>query len=231
MVTARVSKILIVDDTPHNIDVLSATLADEHCELMAATSGARALELAVRGRPDLVLLDVMMPGMDGFEVCRRLKADPATADLPVIFVTARTDDVSQGFAVGGSDYISKPINADEVRARVRYQLERRTLLEQLRDLNQSLEEKVRDRTAELTIANRHLRQEINERRYMQDRLNYLATHDFVTRLYNRGALDAHVSELLARVQRADADAVFLLIDIDQFRSSTRPAAASPTSCR
>ena len=217
VVTARVSKILIVDDTPHNIDVLSATLADEHCELMAATSGARALELAARGRPDLVLLDVMMPGMDGFEVCRRLKADPATADLPVIFVTARTDDVSQGFAVGGSDYISKPINADEVRARVRYQLERRMLLEQLRELNQGLEEKVRDRTAELTIANRHLRQEINERRYMQDRLNYLATHDFVTRLYNRGALDAHVSELLARVQRAECDAVFLLIDIDQFR--------------
>ena len=216
-VSARVSKILIVDDTPHNIDVLSATLADEHCELMAATSGARALELAARGHPDLVLLDVMMPGMDGFEVCRRLKADSATADIPVIFVTARTDDVSQGFAVGGSDYISKPINADEVRARVRYQLERRNLLEQLRELNHGLEEKVRERTAELTIANRHLRQEINERRYMQDRLNYLATHDFVTRLYNRGALDAHVSELLACVQRAECDAVFLLIDIDQFR--------------
>ena len=215
--TARVSKILIVDDTPHNIDVLSATLGDERCELMAATSGARALELAARGLPDLVLLDVMMPGMDGFEVCRRLKADPSTTDIPVVFVTARTDDVSQGFAVGGSDYISKPINADEVRARVRYQLERRNLLEQLRELNHGLEEKVRERTAELTIANRHLRQEINERRYMQDRLNYLATHDFVTRLYNRGALDAHVSELLARVQRADCDAVFLLIDIDQFR--------------
>jgi diguanylate cyclase (GGDEF)-like protein len=217
VVVARVSKILIVDDTPHNIDVLSATLSDEHCELIAATTGARALELAARARPDLVLLDVMMPGMDGFEVCRRLKADPATADLPVIFVTARTDDVSLGFSVGGSDYISKPINADEVRARVRYQLERRMLLEQLRELNHSLEEKVRDRTAELTIANRHLRQEINERRYMQDRLNYLATHDFVTRLYNRGALDAHVSELLARVQRSECDPVFLLIDIDQFR--------------
>jgi diguanylate cyclase (GGDEF)-like protein len=213
----RVSKVLIVDDTPHNIDVLSATLADEQCELMAATSGARALELAARGQPDLVLLDVMMPGMDGFEVCRRLKADPATSDLPVVFVTARTDDVSEGFAAGGSDYISKPINADEVRARVRYQLERRALLDELRELNQSLEEKVRERTAELTVANRHLRQEINERRYMQDRLNYLATHDFVTRLYNRGALDAHVSELLARVQRDECDAVFLLLDIDQFR--------------
>jgi diguanylate cyclase (GGDEF)-like protein len=212
-----VPKILIVDDTPHNIDVLSATLEDLHVELMAATSGTRALELAARTAPDLILLDVMMPGMDGFEACRRLKADAATAEIPVIFVTARTEDVSTGFAVGGADYISKPINADEVRARVRYQLERRALITELRDLNQSLEEKVRERTAELTMANRHLRQEINERRYMQDRLNYLATHDFVTRLYNRGALDAHVSELLARVQRDEAQAVFLLLDIDQFR--------------
>ncbi len=213
----RVSRILIVDDTPHNIDVLSATLDEFEVELMAATTGMRALELAARTQPDLVLLDVMMPGMDGFEVCRRLKADPATAEIPVVFVTARTEDVSTGFAAGGSDYISKPINADEVRARVRYQLERRAMVEQLRELNASLEEKVRDRTSELTTANRHLRQEINERRYMQDRLNYLATHDFVTRLYNRGALDAHVSELLGKVQRDEARAVFLLIDIDQFR--------------
>jgi diguanylate cyclase (GGDEF)-like protein len=217
VVTVRVPKILIVDDTPQNIDVLSATLGGQDCELVAATSGPRALELAARERPDLVLLDVMMPDMDGFEVCRRLKADPATNDVPVIFVTARTEDVSTGFASGGSDYISKPINAEEVRARVRYQLERRALLEQLRELNQNLEERVRDRTAELTLANRHLRQEINERRYMQDRLNYLATHDFVTRLYNRGALDAHVSALLARIQRGETEAVFLLIDIDQFR--------------
>jgi len=213
----NVPKILIVDDTPHNIDVLSATLVPLECELLVATSGQRAIELAARNRPDLILLDVMMPVMDGFEACRCLKADPATAELPVIFVTARTDDVSAGFAAGGADYISKPINADEVRARVRYQLERRALLAQLRELNQGLEEKVRERTAELTLANRHLRQEINERRYMQDRLNYLATHDFVTRLYNRGALDAHVSGLLARIQREGLDAAFLLIDIDQFR--------------
>src|SRR6201989_1301589 len=209
--------VLIVDDTPTNVAVVFGVLKDSF-KTKVATNGEKALALAgAAEKPDLILLDVMMPGMDGFEVCRRLKADPATADIPVVFVTARTDDVSQGFAVGGSDYISKPINADEVRARVRYQLERRNLLQQLRELNHGLEEKVRERTAELTIANRHLRQEINERRYMQDRLNYLATHDFVTRLYTRGALDAHVSELLARVQRAECDAVFLLIDIDQFR--------------
>jgi len=209
--------VLIVDDTPENIDVLSAVLEGLGCELMVATSGPRALELASRRRPDLILLDVMMPGMDGFEVCRQLKADMALAEVPVIFVTARADDISTGFAVGGADYITKPINADEVLARVRHQVERQVLLRDLRDANRSLEERVRERTAELTLANRQLRVEINERRYMQDRLNYLATHDFVTRQHNRGALDAHVSELLARIQRQAGSAVFLLIDIDQFR--------------
>jgi diguanylate cyclase (GGDEF)-like protein len=216
-VTGLKLTVLIVDDTPENIDVLSAVLDGMGCELMVANNGPRALELAARRRPDLILLDVMMPGMDGFEVCRRLKADMELADVPVVFVTARTDDISTGFAVGGSDYITKPINAHEVLARVRHQVERQVLLHDLRELNRSLEERVRERTAELTLANRQLRVEINERRYMQDRLNYLATHDFVTRLYNRGALDAHVSELLARIQRQAGSAAFLLIDIDQFR--------------
>ncbi|HEV8691635.1 MAG TPA: diguanylate cyclase, partial [Ideonella sp.] len=209
--------VLIVDDTPENIDVLSTVLEGMGCELVVATNGPRALEVAARRQPDLILLDVMMPGMDGFEVCRQLKADIALAEIPVIFCTARTDDISTGFSVGGSDYITKPINADEVLARVRHQIERQVLLRDLRELNRSLEERVRERTAELTLANRQLRVEINERRYMQDRLNYLATHDFVTRQYNRGALDAHVSQLLARIQRQAASAVFLMIDIDQFR--------------
>jgi diguanylate cyclase (GGDEF)-like protein len=219
-VTTSPSRILIVDDTPQNIDVLQATLVEIDADLLIATHGARALDLAQRLQPDLILLDVMMPGMDGFEVCAQLKADPRTAEIPVIFCTARVDDVARGFAVGGADYITKPLQPDEVRARVRHQLERRQLLRQLRDLNRVLEDKVRERTADLTLANQQLRHEINERRYMQDRLGYLASHDFVTRLHNRGALDAHVTQLLARLQRQAAPAgpaVMLLIDIDQFR--------------
>ena len=211
------SRILLVDDTPENLDVLSAILEDLHCHLMVATTGERAIELAQKQNPDLILLDVMMPGMNGFEVCNLLKADPATSRIPIIFVTARTDDISIGFSVGGYDYISKPINADEVRARVRHQLERRTLLNELQTLNRELEQKVRERTADLTIANRQLREEINERRYMQDRLSYLATHDFVTRLHNRNSLEAYVCSLLAQVQMANISASFLLVDIDRFR--------------
>jgi diguanylate cyclase (GGDEF)-like protein len=213
-------RILIVDDTPQNIDVLQATLIEIDADLLIATNGARALDLAQRLQPDLVLLDVMMPGLDGFEVCTRLKADPRTADIPVIFCTARVDDVAHGFAVGGTDYITKPIQPDEVRARVSHQLERRRLLRELRELNRALEDKVRERTADLTLVNQQLRHEINERRYMQDRLGYLASHDFVTRLHNRGALDAHVTQLLARLQRQATPAgpaVMLLVDIDQFR--------------
>ena len=203
-------KILLVDDTPQNIALLEDTLSAFEADLLAATSGERALELAGRLHPDLILLDVMMPpGIDGFETCRRLKADPATADIPVIFVTARSDDVATGFAAGGADYITKPIVAGEVRARVHHQLERRGLLQSLRRLNRELEDRVRERTAELTRTNLQLRQEVRERRYMQDRLNYLASHDFVTRLQlEAGPPPAHG---LAN------GPVLMLIDIDQFR--------------
>lgn len=211
------ASILLVDDTPENLDVLSAILEDLNCQLLVATSGERALEITAKQNPDLILLDIMMPDINGFEVCKRLKANPDTAAISIIFVTARTDDISLGFQVGGADYITKPINADEVKARVNYHLERKQLLAELQSFNRSLETKVRERTAELTLANRHLREEINERRYMQDRLNYLATHDFVTRLYNRNALESHVSELLARIQLDSSAATFLLIDIDRFR--------------
>ena len=211
------ARILLVDDTPANLDILSAVLEDLGCQLLVATSGERALELALRRLPDLILLDVMMPEMNGFEVCMRLKAELATTEIPVVFVTALAEDISQGFKVGGADYITKPINADEVRARVRHQLERQMMLAELKSFNRELEAKVRERTAELTIANRQLREEINERRYMQDRLNYLATHDFVTRLHNRNALESYVAELLARGQLQPISACFLLIDIDCFR--------------
>lgn len=211
------ARILLVDDRPENLDILSAILEDLGCQLMVATSGERALELAVRRLPDLILLDVIMPDINGFDVCIRLKADLATTEIPIIFVTGRTEDISQGFKVGGADYITKPINADEVRARVKYQLERQGMLGELKAFNRELEAKVRERTAELTVANRQLREEINERRYMQDRLNYLATHDFVTRLHNRNALESFVSELLARIQLHTLNASFLLIDIDRFR--------------
>jgi diguanylate cyclase (GGDEF)-like protein len=113
--------ILVVDDTPANIQVLADALRRDY-RVKVATNGATALELAARdGGPDLVLLDVMMPGMDGYEVIRRLKASDATRNVPVIFITAKSDpeDETQGFELGAVDYIAKPFHMPVVRARVR----------------------------------------------------------------------------------------------------------------
>lgn len=117
--------VLIVDDTPANIGVLRGVLAGEGYQLYAATSGELALKIASQHKPDLILLDVMMPGMNGIEICGHLKANPETSHIPVIFITAKTDaqDIAEGFRAGGVDYIGKPIRSEEVCARVRTQLQ------------------------------------------------------------------------------------------------------------
>ena len=114
------SRILVVDDTPANIQTLVATLQAKGYQLSVATTGRQALEVVGRVRPDLILLDVMMPEMDGFETCRRLKASEASRDIPVIFLTARTEteDIVRGFELGAVDYVAKPFNAHELVARV-----------------------------------------------------------------------------------------------------------------
>lgn len=136
--------ILVVDDAPENIDVLSALLATEY-KVKATTDGERALAIARSDAPpDLVLLDVAMPGMDGYEVCRQLKADPRTRRIPVLFVTAKRniEDETRGFEIGAVDYITKPISPPVVKARVRAHLA-------LYDQNRALEQRVMQRTAEL----------------------------------------------------------------------------------
>jgi class 3 adenylate cyclase len=133
--------VLIVDDAPDNVQILSEVLRDAY-RTKAATNGNRALKIAFSdGPPDLILLDVMMPDMDGFEVCKRLKENPITQRLPVIFVTAMNEvgDEQKGFAVGAVDYITKPISPPIVLARVRTQL---TLYQQARELEEKAAELV-----------------------------------------------------------------------------------------
>ena len=115
--------VLAVDDTPENLDIIKGVLADEY-QLKLAVNGKIALKIAAAQSPDLVLLDIMMPEIDGYEVCRRLKADPATSNIPVIFVTAKgeTADEAEGFALGAADYILKPVNPLLLRARVKTHL-------------------------------------------------------------------------------------------------------------
>jgi sigma-B regulation protein RsbU (phosphoserine phosphatase) len=137
--------ILIVDDTPTNIGVISGALRDSY-KTKVATNGAKALAIAAEEeKPDLILLDVMMPEMDGYEVCRRLKADPTTSEIPIIFLTGQTsaEDETQGFDVGAVDYVHKPFSSAVVKARVRSHIllreARAQLAKQLLDINAEFE--------------------------------------------------------------------------------------------
>jgi diguanylate cyclase (GGDEF)-like protein/PAS domain S-box-containing protein len=123
----RSPAILIVDDAPANLDVLRTMMSKQGYQTFVATSGERAVSIARRVKPDLILLDVVMPGIDGFETCRQLKQHPHTAGIPVIFMSAQseTDDVVAGFDIGAADYIRKPLRMAEVCARVRAQLQMR----------------------------------------------------------------------------------------------------------
>ena len=139
-------KVLVVDDEPNNLKLLREILQDQY-QLSFATDGAKALDVAWKVKPDIILLDIMMPEMDGYETCRRLKADPETSKIPVIFITAlgETEDERRGFEVGGVDYITKPVSAPIVQARVRTHLA-------LYDQNRVLEEMVQQRTKQLRQA-------------------------------------------------------------------------------
>ncbi len=159
------SSMLLVDDDPINLNVLVDTLNNENLDVSIATSGEDALDLVETVHPDIILLDVIMPGIDGFEICRRLKEKETTHDIPVIFMTALVDTVDKirGFDAGGVDYITKPFQHVEVLARVKAQLTIVHQQRQLRELNVSLAaerallaERVQERTTELSKANAEL---------------------------------------------------------------------------
>mgnify|MGYP001793280715 FL=1 len=187
------STILIVDDVPENLRLLSAALSDAGYEVRSAINGSVALMSAAHEPPDLILLDVTMPRMDGFEVCRRLKSEAATAEIPVIFISALGEVIDKvtAFEVGGVDYVTKPFQIREVLARVNSQLELGFLKQQLqrqnqqlqsslveqkqaaaqvRQLNLELEQRVTERTRQLLIVNETLKAEIQERQQAQTKL-------------------------------------------------------------
>ena len=172
--TERARKcILVVDDNPENIHILIEHLESEY-EVLFAVNGEKALRIAAssENRPDLVLLDIMMPGMDGYEVCARLKANAETWDIPVIFVTALGQDMNEtkGFNLGAVDFITKPFSMPVVRARINAALRlkeemdnRMALAKKLEDLNRDLERRVKEKTAELELALENLL--ASERKY------------------------------------------------------------------
>lgn len=207
--------ILVVDDTPETLRVLTGMLQQEGYSVRPANSGELALASIAAQPPDLVLLDIRMPGLDGFEVCRRLKGDEATRDIPVIFQSVATDlaDRLEGLRLGAVDYISKPFQREELLARIQVQL-------RLRELTERLEQKVGERTEELSRANRALETEAAELRRVEEErlihLNFLESLDRVN-LVIQGAhtLEQMMSDVLDQVLAIfDCDRAYLIYPCD-----------------
>lgn len=226
--------ILIVDDTPNNLRLLSKTLSEQGYKVRCAINGSMAL-LTIKAKiPDLILLDINMPDMDGFEICQKLKQTELTQHIPIIFISAsgKLDDKVKAFEVGGADYISKPFQIPEVLARVSNQLNLQSLRQQLiqknqllqieiynrtvaeaeiRQLNFDLERRVIDRTAQLQLEN-------ERRQKIQNKLEYLAWNNILTGLPNRHWLTEKVKKLLSITQsKPSYKFVTIILDCNRFK--------------
>jgi diguanylate cyclase (GGDEF)-like protein len=206
--TSYLVNILLVDDHLNSLQVLSLLLARHGYRVRKATSGQVALHTIQAELPDLILLDIQMPQMDGYEVCTALKADPATRHIPIIFLTALDDvaDKVAAFNAGGADYITKPFQASEVLARVQNQL---TIQHQQRQLVEQ---------------NLYLQAEIQERQRLESALRQanldlqrLASVDSLTQVANRRCFDEHLTQEWQRLAREQLPLSLILCDVDYFK--------------
>lgn len=186
--------ILIVDDVPQNVQVVCNILGAKNYKIAIAQSGKKALEMVEKVIPDLILLDVTMPEMDGFEVCRRLNQSARTRDIPIIFLTARTEteNVLKAFEIGAVDYVTKPFNSAELMARVRTHLELKRTREELIKRNKELIKTKKD-------------------------LEISALTDPLTKLLNRRAILTHIQYEKNRFERNRTPFTLILGDIDGFK--------------
>jgi diguanylate cyclase (GGDEF)-like protein len=212
--------ILIIDDTADNLRILSSLLAKQGYSVHKALDWQIAVTACQTVLPDLILLDIMMPEVDGYEVCRRLKAWKLTTDIPVIFISVLDDvlDKVKAFQVGGVDYITKPFEFKEVLVRVQNHLALRAARQQIINLNAELEKRVKERTYLLEIALQKLQQEINSRDELQKKLLDIVLHDSLTGLPNR---DLFIRCIEKSLNQAKEDVNFkfavLFLDCDRFK--------------
>jgi diguanylate cyclase (GGDEF)-like protein len=204
--SAPKADILIVDDTPENLRLLSIVLVQAGYSVRKALNGHMALMAVQTVAPDLILLDIMMPELDGYEVCQQIKSQPATAHIPVIFLSALSEafDKVKAFSIGGADYIVKPFQCEEVISRVENQLALKTAERQIQSLNLQLEQRVRERTNELELANARLRE--------------MALHDALTGLPNRALfIDCLQQAIDGLREQPNQPFAVLFLDCDRFK--------------
>jgi len=200
--------ILIVDDTPADLRLLADMLAEQGYRVRTAPDGSLALKSAQAIPPDLILLDIKMPDMNGYEVCEQLKADPRTHDIPIIFISVldQTEDKVKAFTFGGVDYITKPFQGEEVLVRVETHLTLHMLQHQLAAANVELQE-----------SNDRLKSEIEKRIQAEAKLQELAITDSLTELYNRRYFFELAEQEINRTQRYQHDLAAMMIDLDHFK--------------
>jgi len=199
--------ILVVDDTHANLKLLMDILTAEGYQVHPADSGKIALASVAAMPPELILLDIRMPGMDGLEILRRLKAQEESRNVPVIFLSAVTEVEQrvEGLKLGAVDFISKPFQREELLTRVRTHL----------DLFQ-LRARLARQAADLLRANEQLRSEIDERKRHEEKLEYFALHDALTGLLNRRSLEEMLNRTIARAKRGVVSSL-LYMDLDNFK--------------
>ena len=204
------TRILIVDDSPDNVAICATILQRDAYEILSANNGIDAVKIAEQEQPDVVLLDVQLPEMDGFEVCKKLKSNQATANIPILFISAFDRDaeaVSKGLSMGGDDYIFKPFNSAELRARVAVMARLKHTVDSLIQKNLELEE-----------ANRALSEANSLMAQAQDVLAKLAVTDPLTGVYNRRYFDQRLLETISLLKRQKSPLHVLALDLDHFKS-------------
>src|SRR6185437_15792770 len=223
----RQPRLLIVDDISDNRSILKRRFERRGFDVAEAESGLIAIDLIEKGAFDLVLLDVMMPGMDGMETLKRIRSRKSASALPVIMVTAKSesDNIVDALEQGANDYVTKPVDFAVALARVNTQLSRRRAEQQvalaneeLCKANEDLERRVEERTRRLIDANQRLKEEIADREELQARSRYLAYHDSLTGLGNRLLFKEQLDEALKDVSVTPHPLAVLFLDLDGFKA-------------